>query len=319
MKTALDRFMAAHTVVRGGEEGLDRKAQFFLDQSPKQQIQILLEEKFLSQIQARAVAVAVDAAARDGKDPRKACEKALKHVAQGKLKLGRTVDRKAKKAVVTLSDIRAREDSFGEKQQLLELREAGSLAPKLVRKCANLMAQGRSLVQALVAVDHAHLLGDEIPVPADPKEEEPDAGSDRGPEEEDGEGSPEGEGPPEVGEEEGQDGDVQPSEAEGGDPTPDAGDAEGDAPAPKPPRTIAQVSGLPIPELEEAVAKIKHSAPILELLILERDKTRPRKGALEVIHDRLDELGVGEAEIEGALKTAGQEHDGDPAEDFDEE
>lgn len=299
MKTALDAFVEKHTVIRNGEKAPDKHGLFFIDQSPKQRLLMLRDGKFLTKLQTRACTLAFDAMVRDGKDPEKAFRKVVRQVAAGKLALRSVVDKEAKGNLRTLSDIRSSGDSFGPKQQLLELREAGSLSPANTKKAAQLLAQGRTIEQALCELEHEHLLGEGIPVPG--------AVDETGDHEGDGEGAGGEAGEGEPGDQSGGD---APGGPEGGSGT--EGETEGDSKggevprSPTPNLTIADVVKLRIGELADAIAGIKAKPAVIQILLEEEAKAKPRSGALTAIQDRLDELGVTEAELDGARKTAGQ-------------
>jgi len=263
--------------------------------SEKEALLAARREGLLTPLQTTTVARAMDKG--------QSLTEALNDLEAGELPIG-AHDKRAKKNLLRLADVRESGDSHGPKQELLILRDAGSITPVQTRKAARMVTQGLSVEQALAAVDASHLL-ETVPAPAeteevsdetneaDPETNTPDGETDDepgedGPGDDDGTVSTEPVHPPE---------NVAETSTEPGKQDKEAR-----------PSTIAGLMAGTVKELKDALEKMKSKAGVTQLFVHESMKDDPRKTALEAIVDKAADLGVDEESLEGALDLARKPH-----------
>ncbi len=270
------------------------KIKRFGDASAKQQLIILLGEGFVTKLQAVACGRRMnELQAEDSEDP---LGEVLLELTSGTIKVA-VHDKDAKSGNLKLSELRAKKPGGSKKQELLDLREAGSVTPGQTREGAKLMMTNRSLSleQILVAIGAEHLL-DELP-------EAPDAG---GTEEDEGEGTDDQGG--DAGEAVGEDPAKGP-----GDPEESAGSAEA-APSTStdastgsgPPLTLATFLDKSVDDIKAGLPKIKSKAAAIQLVVLE-DGGKARTSLIPALRERAKALDATDDEIATAIEIAGQE------------
>lgn len=248
---------------------------FLLGQSPKQQLILFRKKGLLTDLQMRAISRRMDGLVKAGTSAEEALVEAVQELFEGHLELGVKKDPQAVTSALTLDELRQKQPGLSRSQELLELRNAGSLSPVQTKAAAQLLAKGMSVADALIGVDAAHLVK-KAPVPdAEPVVEQP---ADE-PEEEEAEEEEEPE--PEV------------------EPAPRSADEAVAKPGKV--RTLADLLDLPVKGLETSLEKI-NSAPAVKQLFVWEETGKTRKGALAAIRARGAQLGLTDQDFETALK-----------------
>lgn len=245
----------------------------------KERLNILVESDFLTPLQRRRLAGRMDSLVKtEGTAPDDAFDIALEEFETGELKV-EAKDPKAKQNLLTLAQLRENRPDLGQKQELLELREAGSITPDQTKRAARYVTQGQTIEQALFHVDADHLLNT---VPAGVEDEEPEEEAE------------------EEAEEEVEEGDEDEDEPQS-EPAPRSSEEVQDDGGPK---TIGGVLDEPIRDiLHDHLPKIRHKPAALELIVKEvHGKTR--KTLIPELVNHALSLGATESEIQEALDIA---------------
>ena len=146
----------------------------FRGQSPKQQLVTLFRKKHLTKLQVGAISRRMDALVKAGRAPRPSLEQAVGELFSGTLEIGVRKDPDAVTSALTLDELRKKRPDLSKSQELLELRNAGSIAPFQTKQAARCLAQGMTVEQALVQVGAQHLVTN-VPAPVQEEAPEPDA------------------------------------------------------------------------------------------------------------------------------------------------
>ena len=281
--TVLEQFYEKH--------GADRKRlrlDRFEDAGEKQRLVMLRDEGFVTPLQCRALAKRMDDL---GENP---LETALAELADGSLAV-RVQDPKAKAGMLRLSELREKKPGSSKKQELIDLREAGSITPGQVRQGAEVMTRnpGLSTEQVLIEIGAEHLL-DNMPEAFDGGGDAADAGE--------GEVDPDGD----VGEavEGGSDeGSGDDSEGEGGS-SESAPDTSIDASSKSgPPLTLATFLDKSVQDILTGLTKIKSKPAAVQLIVLE-EGGKTRTSLMPALKEHAMILGATKEEIESALDIA---------------
>jgi len=274
--------------------------------SDKQRLLMLKEDGLVTTLQTRALAARMDEGVL--------LRTALEELADGDLKVGAR-DPKAKKNLLSLSQLRAERPGMSRKEELLQLRNAGSLSPVQTREAAHAMTANREMTteQALAKVGANHLL--DIQLAEETPDDSDGDGKETGEAHEGDEGdgaeaveadAGEGDGQAAGGSGEGSQGDGEPTEAAPTESTESKTDADR-------PLTLATFLDGSIKAVTEGLDKIKSKHAAIQLIILE-EGGKTRVGLMPVLEDFARELGATDEEIAEARSIA-QQSDGQSPED----
>lgn len=243
-----------------------RRFEAFKDETPKQQLLTLRNAGFLTPLQTKAAARRMDQLTAAGDHtPKEALVLAMAELHAGRLRVGAR-DPRAKANILKLEQLRKDKPNLPKSQQLLELRNAGSISPVQTKAAAALLRKGLTVEQALVEVGAQAAL-ETLPQPTDAEKDDEDTGE--------GEGT-EGEGTEGVGE--GQ-------SATGSGTTTSPPEQAGK------PVTLGGLLEGTEDEVKDALPKIKAPAAVKQLWILEQ-QGKKRKGVSHLIRERGEELGL---------------------------
>lgn len=281
MSETIERFNQHLDHVRPAQRA--RLKSVWANATPKERLNLLVDAGLLSSLQRRRVAQAMDASVREGVDPAVAMVACLEGLESGELQV--PDDAKKRTVTLTLDALRSDRPGLGQKQELLELRNAGSITPDQTRRAAGMITKGDTIESALFHVGAEHLLAT---VPAGL--EGPDA------QEDDEEAS----GGGQEGGEEGDVADTLPSLPDGVEEAPRGAD---EVEKNQGPRTIGEILDLSVREIvDEHLPNIRHKPAALELIAKER-AGKTRTTLLPELTEHALALGAERHEIEEALAS----------------
>lgn len=270
-----------------------RRFQLFLGETPKQQLITLQKAGYLTPLQAKACARRMDAMTAGGRvDPKEAMAQTIGELKSGQLRVG-APDPKAPANQLKLAALREQKPGLSKAQELLELRNAGSLSPNQTRDAAQYVhAKKCSVEEALVHVGAQALL--ETLPPADPEGGE-ETDTDTPPPEGTGEGDGSDGDPDEDGDEDDDDEDD------------DVSVEERDAAAAKQATTLGGLLEGNEEEVKAGLEKINAKPAVIQLYLLEQ-QGKKRKGVSSDILKRGEELGVTPDEFNEAIHVHNAVH-----------